>query len=120
MGVAARVRERGAAPALESGAAGRARLSREGALQIEVGECELGLPGKARGHGELDPPDATTDQGTDLQQLQPDGAAGDGSILKVGNRKWPSSLGGRQRVQYSNVAAYVRAMIVRLWGDNVD
>ena len=36
MGVAARVRERGAAPALESGAAGRARLSREGALQIEA------------------------------------------------------------------------------------
>ena len=55
MGVAARVRERGAAAALESGAAGRARLSREGALQIEVGECELGLPGKARGHGETEP-----------------------------------------------------------------
>ena len=38
-------------------AASRARLSREGALQIEVGERELVLPGKARGHGELDPPD---------------------------------------------------------------
>ena len=86
MGVAARVRERGAAPALESGAAGRARLSREGALQIEVGECELGLPGKARGHGELDPPDATTDQGTDLQQLQPDGAAGGIGKLGVAER----------------------------------
>ena len=87
MGVAARVRDRGAAPALESGAAGRARLSREGALQIEVGECELGLPGKARGHGELDPPDATTDQGTDLQQLQPDGAAGG-----IGKRVWRSAI----------------------------
>ena len=86
MGVAARVRDRGAAPALESGAAGRARLSREGALQIEVGECELGLPGKARGHGELDPPDATTDQGTDLQQLQPDGAAGGIGKLGVAER----------------------------------
>ena len=53
MGVAARVRERGAAPALESCAAGRARLSREGALQIEVGECELGLPGKAEAMANL-------------------------------------------------------------------
>ena len=44
----------------------------------------------------------------------------DGGILRVGNSKWPSSLGGRQRVQYSNVAAYVRAMVARLWGDNVD
>ena len=44
----------------------------------------------------------------------------DGGILNVGNSKWPSSLGGRQRVQYSNVAAYVREMVARLWGDNVD
>ena len=67
MGVTANVRERGASPALESSAAGRARLSREGALQIDVGERELVLPGKARGHGELDPADATPDQGADLQ-----------------------------------------------------
>ena len=70
----------------ESGAAGRARLSREGALQIEVGERERVLPGKARGHGELDPPDATADQGTDLQQLQADGAAGGIGKLRVAER----------------------------------
>ena len=43
-----------------------------------------------------------------------------GSILKVGNIKWPSSLFGCHRVQHSNIEAYVRSMIVRLWGDNVD
>ena len=53
MGVAASMPERGASPALDLGAAGRNRLSGEGALQ----------------------PDATADQGTDLQQLQADGAA---------------------------------------------
>ncbi len=70
----------------ESGVAGRARLSWEGALQIDVGERELVLPGKARGHGELDPPDATPDQGADLQQLQADGATGGIGELGVAQR----------------------------------
>ena len=44
----------------------------------------------------------------------------DGNILKVGNNRWPRSMTGRQKTQYSNVADYVRATIKRIWCDNVD
>ena len=44
----------------------------------------------------------------------------DGSILKVGNVRWPRLLERRQRAHYSNVADYVRATIVRLQWNNSD
>ena len=44
----------------------------------------------------------------------------DGNILKVGSNRWPRSMTGRQKTQYSNVADYVRATIKRIWCDNVD
>ena len=44
----------------------------------------------------------------------------DGSILTVGNSCWPKSRKGRRRAQYSNVSAYVKAIIARVWGDCLD
>ncbi len=41
-----------------------------------MGCCEVELVGTARGHGELDAPDADRHQGADLEELAPDGAAG--------------------------------------------
>ena len=41
-----------------------------------MGGLELALVGTARGHRELDPPHADAHQGGDLQQLEPDAAAG--------------------------------------------
>ena len=76
MSVATGVPKRAAVGLVESGASCRARLSREGAFQVDIGERELVVPGKARGHGELDPPHAAAHQGADLQELQADGAAG--------------------------------------------
>ena len=43
----------------------------------------------------------------------------DGSILNIGNNSWPNSLTGQQKSQYSNAAAYVRDLIRRVWGENV-
>ena len=43
---------------------------REGAVEVDPRQGELGLAGKARGHGELDPPDAAPHQGADLQEPQ--------------------------------------------------
>ena len=42
------------------------------------------------------------------------------NILKVGNSNWPRSLVGGQRAKHSNVATYVKAILVSLWGDKVD
>ncbi len=44
----------------------------------------------------------------------------DGSILSIGNTKWPGSLVRRQKPQYSNVAAYVIDIIQRVWGEKAD
>ena len=52
------------------------RLTRERSFQVDVSQREFVLAWKARGHGELDPPDATADQCADLQELEADGAAG--------------------------------------------
>ena len=48
MSVATGVPKRAAVGLVESGAACRARLSREGAFQVYIGERELVVPGKAR------------------------------------------------------------------------
>ena len=42
----------------------------------------------------------------------------DGSICRIGNNHWPRSMAGRNRMQYSNVADYVREAISRIWNDN--
>ena len=47
MSVATGVQKRAAVGLVESGAACRARLSREGAFQVDIGERELVVPGKA-------------------------------------------------------------------------
>ena len=44
----------------------------------------------------------------------------DGSILSLGNSRWPGSLNKRNRRQNSNVATYVVDIIRREWGENVD
>ena len=43
----------------------------------------------------------------------------DGSILNIGNYSWPNSLTGRQKPPYSNAAVYVRNLIRRVWGEDV-
>src|SRR5580692_4671789 len=48
-----------------------------------MSECELVLPRAGRGHGELDAPHADAHQGTELQYLEPDGAAGRLGELRV-------------------------------------
>ena len=66
-------------------AAGRMRGRSEGcgALQVEMGEVVLGLVRAGRGHGNLDPAHAHSHLGTDLQELEPDGAAGRAGELGV-------------------------------------
>lgn len=44
----------------------------------------------------------------------------DGSILSLGNSRWPGSLNKRNRRQNSNVATYVVDIIRREWGENVE
>ena len=44
----------------------------------------------------------------------------DGSIVRVGNSYWPKSRGGRRRTQDSNVAAYVKTVVARIGGDNLE
>ena len=44
----------------------------------------------------------------------------DGSILSLGNSRWPGSLNERNRRQNSTVATYVVDIIRREWGENVD
>jgi len=43
----------------------------------------------------------------------------EGSILKIGNSSWPRSITGRPKRSESNVAAYTRELIQRVWGDTV-
>lgn len=43
-----------------------------------------------------------------------------GSILKIANSSWPRSLVGLEETKYSNLAAHIRAVISRTWGNNVD
>ena len=66
--------------------------SEGGALQVEVGEVVLGLVGAGRGHRDLDPAHAAPHLGADLQQLEPDGAAGRGGELGVAQADAPERL----------------------------
>ena len=43
-----------------------------------------------------------------------------GGILDVGNTSWPRSIAGQPKRSDSNVAAYARAMIQRVWGENIE
>ena len=43
-----------------------------------------------------------------------------GSILNLGASSWPRTLSGRQRAGDSNVAEYVRAVVKRVWGEDVE
>jgi hypothetical protein len=43
----------------------------------------------------------------------------DGGILRLGNNSWPRSITGKPRSSSSNVAAYVREIIRRVWGSEV-
>ncbi len=74
----------------EFGAAGSGL--REGAVEVDPRHGEFHLAGKARGHGELDPPDALPHQGADLQELQADGAAGGAGKTGVAKRVWRSAI----------------------------
>ena len=44
----------------------------------------------------------------------------DGSIVRVGNSYWPKLRGGRRRTQDSNVAEYVKTIVARVGGDNLE
>ena len=65
-------------------AAQPAPLRREGALEIEVGEFELGLIGTPLRQGDIHPAHAAADQRADLHKLQADGA--DGGVVELGVR----------------------------------
>ncbi len=71
---------------IETVLAGSVRLTRERSFQIDMGQRELGLAGKARGHGKLDPSDTAADQGADLQELEADSAAGGIGEARVAER----------------------------------
>ena len=43
-----------------------------------------------------------------------------GGILEAGNTGWPRSITGQPKHSDSNVAAYARAMIQRVWGENIE
>ena len=43
-----------------------------------------------------------------------------GGILDVGNTGWPRSIAGQPKHSDSNVAAYAKAMIHRVWGENIE
>ncbi|MDY0280479.1 MAG: ATP-binding protein [Salinivirgaceae bacterium] len=43
----------------------------------------------------------------------------DGGILKVGNHAWPKSATGQPQAGDSNVAAYTRDLIRRIWGEAI-
>lgn len=43
----------------------------------------------------------------------------DGSILDVGTNSWPKSITGQPKRNDSNAAAYVRKLIRRVWGENI-
>jgi hypothetical protein len=60
-----------------------ARSEGDGAAQVEISEVVLGLVGAGGGHRDLDPAHAFADLGADLQQLEPDGAAGGAGELGV-------------------------------------
>ena len=51
--------------------------------QIDIGEVVLGLVRAGRRHGDLDAAHAFAHLGADLQELEPDGAAGGGRELGV-------------------------------------
>ena len=57
--------------------------SEGGAAQIEIREVVLGLVRAGRGHGDLDPAHALAHLGADLQELEPDRAAGGAGELGV-------------------------------------
>jgi hypothetical protein len=58
-------------------------VSGDGVTEPGMCQFELVLPWAGRCHGDLDPPHADTDQRTQLQQLQPDRAAGRLGELRV-------------------------------------
>ena len=43
----------------------------------------------------------------------------DGSILEVGNSRWPRSVTGEPKQSVSNAAGYVRGLIRRVWGEDI-
>jgi hypothetical protein len=43
----------------------------------------------------------------------------DGGILRLGNNSWPRSITSKTKGSHSNVAALVREIIHRVWGDAV-
>ena len=43
----------------------------------------------------------------------------DGSILEVGNSRWPRSVAGEPKQNVSNAAGYVRGLIRRVWGEDI-
>jgi hypothetical protein len=55
----------------------------DGVAQARLGERERILPWTGGGHGDLDPPHAHPHQRAQLQQFQPDGAAGRLGKLRV-------------------------------------
>ena len=72
-----------AAPARGRAVAAMLARSEGGAVQIKVREVILGLVGERGGHGDLDPAHAPPHLGADLQELEPDRAAGGAGELGV-------------------------------------